>query len=103
MSLYMNDTKIICKNTHTILAFKENISTEFKISDMRSIDYYLDVKIIQNREKKMLTFFQESYMKKTLILLKMNETTSASIFRISDKYYETNEKKVFTVKAVACM
>ena len=34
-------------------------------------------------------------MKKTLILLKMNETTSASISEISDKYYETNEKEIF--------
>ena len=72
----MNDTKIICKNTCTILAFKENISTEFKISDMKSIDYYLDVKITQNRKKKMLILFQENYMKKTFILLKMNETMS---------------------------
>src|SRR5947207_7169505 len=65
----MNNTKIICKNTCTILAFKENICTEFKISDMKSINYYLDVKIIQNREKRTLILFQKNYMKKTLILL----------------------------------
>ena len=94
MSLYVNDTKIICKNTHTILVFKENI-TEFKISDMKSINYYLDIKITQNKEKKTLIFFQKNYMKKTLILLKMNEITSASTFRIFSKYYKTNEKKVF--------
>ena len=41
----------------------------------------------------MLILSQENYMKKTLILLRMNETTSASIFKISDKYYETNEKE----------
>src|SRR6266496_1427017 len=62
VSLYMNDTKIICKNMHTILAFKENISTEFKISDMKSIDYYLDVKITQNRKRRMLILSQENYM-----------------------------------------
>src|SRR5436190_23312901 len=95
----MNDTKIICKNTCTILAFKKNISIKFKISDMKSINYYLDVKIIQNREKRTLIFFQKDYMKKTLILLKMNETTSASILEISSKYYETNEKEVFTEKS----
>src|SRR5204863_1260024 len=96
MSLYVNDTKIICKNMHTILAFKENISTEFKISDMRSIDYYLDVKIIQNRKRRMLILFQENYMKKTFILLKMNEIMSVFILRILSKYYETNKKKIFT-------
>ena len=73
MLLYVNDTKIICKNTHTILAFKKNISTEFKISDMRSIDYYFDVKITQNRKRKMLILFQKNYMKKTFILLRMSQ------------------------------
>jgi len=42
----MNNTKIICENICTILIFKENISIKFKISDMRLIDYYLDIKII---------------------------------------------------------
>src|SRR5436189_5338933 len=96
MSLYMNNTKIICKNTCTILAFKENISIKFKISDMRSIDYYLDVKITQDRKKRTLILFQENYMKKTLILLRMNEATPASTLRIPGKYYETNEEEVFT-------
>ncbi len=96
VSLYVNDIKIICKNTHIILVFKENISTEFKISDMRLINYYLDIKIIQDREKKTLILSQENYMKKTLILLRMNETILAFTLKISDKYYETNEKKVFT-------
>ena len=63
---------------------------------MKSIDYYLDVKIIQNREKRTLILFQENYMKKTLILLRMNETMSASTLEISDKYYEINEKEAFT-------
>ena len=94
--LYVNDTKIICKNMHTILAFKENISTEFKISDMRPIDYYLDVKITQDRERRMLILFQENYMKKALILLEMNEATPASTLRIPSKYYEANEEEVFT-------
>jgi len=44
----------------------------------------------------MLILFQESYMKKTLILLRMNKITSASILRISDKYYEANDEEVFT-------
>ena len=35
-------------------------------------------------------------MKKTLILLRMNETMSASTLEISDKYYEINEKEAFT-------
>ncbi len=35
-------------------------------------------------------------MKKILILLKINETMLASISEISDKYYEINEKEVFT-------
>src|SRR5947207_6119719 len=95
MSLYVNDTKIICKNMCTILAFKENINIKFKISDMKSIDYYFDVKIIQNKEKRTLILFQKNYMKKTLILLRMNEIISASISEISSKYYETNEKEVF--------
>src|SRR5204862_3733051 len=99
MLFYVNKIKIICKNMCTILAFKKNISIEFKISDMKSIDYYLDIKIIQNREKRILIFFQENYMKKTLILLKMNKIISAFTFKISDKYYETNEKKVFTEKS----
>ena len=94
--LYMNDMKIICKNMHAILAFKENISTKFKISDMRSIDYYLDVKITQNRERRILILSQKDYMKKTLILLEMNETMSASIFKISGKYYEANDQEIFT-------
>jgi len=92
----MNNIKIIYKNTHTILAFKENISIKFKISDMRLINYYLDVKIIQNRERRMLILFQENYMKKTLILLKINEIISASISEISDKYYKINEKEAST-------
>src|SRR5216117_2323538 len=96
MSLYMNDTKIICKNIHTILAFKENISIKFKISDMRSINYYLGVKITWNREKRTLILSQESYMKKTLILLRMNEAMPASTPGIPSKYYEANEKEVFT-------
>ena len=47
----------------------------------------------------MLILFQENYMKKTLILLKMNEIMSAFIFEISDKYYEANEKKASTEKS----
>ena len=65
---------------------------------MRLINYYLDVKITQNREKRILILSQENYMKKILILLKMNETISAFISEISDKYYEINEKKASTEK-----
>src|SRR6266516_3278999 len=96
MLFYMNDIKIICKNIHIILVFKKNISTEFKISDMRLINYYLDIKIIQNRKKRTLIFSQENYMKKTLILLRINEIILASILKILNKYYKINKKEVFT-------
>ena len=43
----------------------------------------------------MLILSQENYIKKTLILLKMNETMSASILRIFSKYYKINEKEIF--------
>ena len=46
-----------------------------------------------------MILFQENYMKKTLILLKMNEIMSAFIFKISDKYYKTNEKEIFIKKS----
>src|SRR5438046_2750911 len=44
----------------------------------------------------MLILFQENYIKKTLILLKMNEIMSTFTSEIFSKYYETNEKEVFT-------
>src|SRR6266487_5687423 len=44
----------------------------------------------------MLTLSQESYIKKTLILLRMNEIILASTSEILDKYYEINKKEVFT-------
>ena len=38
-------------------------------------------------------------MKKTLILLRINEIISAFIFRIFSKYYKINEKKIFIEKS----
>ena len=46
-----------------------------------------------------MIFFQENYIKKTLILLKINKIILISISEISDKYYKINEKEIFIKKS----
>ena len=62
ITVYVDDTKMICRDIQQIQAFKNDIFTEFKIDDMSLISYYLGIKITRNRKKRTLTLSQKSYI-----------------------------------------
>ena len=66
ISLYIDDILLAGNDKVFVRAIKEWLSSNFEMKDMGEVDYILGVKKHRDCSKKLLTFSQESYIRKIL-------------------------------------
>lgn len=63
----MDDIKIMgAKNSGVISQVKEKLTSAFEMVDMKSINFYLGLKVSRDYEKKMIKLLQPAYINKIL-------------------------------------
>ena len=72
LSLYVDDILLAGNDMSSIVATKEWLSSQFEMKDMGEANYVLGVRIVRNREKKLISLSQETYIKKVLERFRMN-------------------------------
>ena len=76
LSLYVEDIFLARNDMSVIFATKEWLSSQFEIKDMGEANYVLGVKVVRDRQKKLLCLSQETYIKKVLERFHMNNSKS---------------------------
>ena len=70
---YVDDLVITGSCTKTIAAFKADIATRFKISDLGELKWILGMEVTRDRKKRTLTLHQRKYIRDILELFGMSE------------------------------
>jgi hypothetical protein len=64
--MYIDNILIIRKDKSKIKTLKHGLATKFKIEDIRSVNYFIGVRITRDREKKTILLCQDAYVAKIL-------------------------------------
>lgn len=76
--IYVDDMLIACKHKAEILKLKDALSSEFEMKDLGNTKRILGMDISRDRNKSVLTLFQEGYLKKIVDIFGMNQAKLVS-------------------------
>jgi len=63
---YMDDIVLLGRDLETINTFKSALMSCYKMRDLRDLDWFLDIRVIQNRPACKLWFSQDTYINKLI-------------------------------------
>ena len=66
LGIHVDDQAIIGPNMHVIKQFKAELATEFKMKDLGALTHILGVEVKRDRQNKVLTLHQSSYVRQVL-------------------------------------
>ncbi len=100
--MYVDDLLLFDLNLNDLQNIQNQLKQRFKMTNLRQLFHYLDMKIIINSDRDQLVLTQSIYLKKILKHFEMNEFKLVSIFMksevINSLMSATNETDNVTVK-----
>jgi len=84
ITVYVDDFLLVEKNKSAIQNVKQCLNDMFKMSDLSSVFYYLDMKVKQNHAEHTICFTQTAYINKVLQTFQQLQTVSVNTFMNSD-------------------
>ena len=84
ISMFVNDMFIIESHLKNIIVFKTQLSKRFRIKDLKDVFFYLEIKVIRNREFQIIWLSQSAFIKQ---LIKNCDFENCSSTSISMKQY----------------
>jgi hypothetical protein len=78
--MYINNLLLFDLNLNDLHEIQNKLKQRFKITNLRQLSHYFDMKIIINFDKNQLVLIQSFYRKNILKQFEMNEFKSVSIF-----------------------
>jgi hypothetical protein len=79
LAMYVNDLLLFDLNLNDLRNIQNQLKQRFKMTNLRQLSYYLDMKIIINFDRDQLVLTQSIYLKKILKQFEMNEFKFVSI------------------------
>jgi len=84
ITVYVDDFLLVEKNKSAIQNIKQCLNDMFKMSDLSSVFYYLDMKVKQNCTERTICLTQTAYINKVLQTFQQLQTVSVDTFMNSD-------------------
>ncbi len=84
ITVYVDDFLLVEKNKSAIQNVKQCLNDMFKMSDLGSVFYYLDMKVKQNCTEHTICLTQTAYINKVLQTFQQLQTVSVNTFMNSD-------------------
>lgn len=66
IGVYVDDLLIVGENQEEINQLKQALTIQFKMTDLKSVTYYLRLHIVRNLEEGTMSLIQETYIFKSL-------------------------------------
>jgi len=84
IAVYVNDFLLVEKDKSAIQNIKQCLNDMFKMSDLSSVFYYLDMKVKQNHTEHTICLTQTAYINKVLQTFQQLQAVSVNTFMNSD-------------------
>ncbi len=84
IAVYVNDFLLVEKNKSAIQNVKQCLNDTFKMSDLSSVFYYLDMKVKQNCAERTICLTQTAYINKVLQTFQQSQTVFVDTSMNSD-------------------
>jgi hypothetical protein len=84
ITVYVNDFLLVEKNKSAIQNIKQCLNDTFKMSDLSSVFYYLDMKVKWNCAEHTICLTQTAYINKALQIFQQLQTVSVDTSMNSD-------------------
>ncbi len=84
ITVYVNDFLLVEKNKSAIQNIKQCLNNMFKMSDLSSVSYYLDMKVKWNCTEHTICLTQTAYINKVLQTFQQSQTVSVNTSMNSD-------------------
>jgi len=84
ITVYVDDFLLVEKDKSAIQNVKQCLNDTFKMSDLSSVFYYLDMKVKQNCAEHTICLTQTAYINKVLQTFQQSQTVSVDTFMNSD-------------------
>ena len=90
VSMHVDDI-ILTGQTAELQAFKKDLSTEFEITSLGAISFYLGMEITRDRKNRTLTLSQRSYIQKILQLHRFNKQRRCLVKTLQRDYFNPSK------------
>ncbi len=84
ITVYVDDFLLVEKNKSAIQNIKQCLNDTFKMSDLSSVSYYLDIKVKWNCTECTICLTQTAYINKVLQIFQQLQAVSVNTFMNSD-------------------
>ena len=109
IEVYVDDLLLIDFDINDIREIKKSLMSQFEMINLESMKHYLDMKIVRNRQNRIIKFIQITYLKNMLTRFEMIDSHSVTtsitkyLIKINENYvvsFATKKMYAATIKSL---